>query len=181
MAAGNADDEAAALLKRQKAALSYLGTTDDGEGSDRSLQRRARIGKAQDALSALPGFWPAALRLADLHEEAGSPKKAVKPLEAAFRNMPHEALATRLQALWGVNEGTAAARLMRLIPSDDGALAAEGGGWLRRSRSRTGSSGKRAVFWTRSGRRCATRRPGGWWQGSPPRATSRTAGPRQTR
>ena len=57
----------------------------------------------------------AALRLADLHEEAGSPKKAVKPLEAAFRNMPHEALATRLQALWGVNEGTAAARLMRPI------------------------------------------------------------------
>lgn len=125
MAAGDADDEAAALLKRQKAALSYLGTTDDGEGSNRSLQRRARIGKAQDALSALPGFWPAALRLADLHEEAGSPKKAVKPLEAAFRNMPHEALATRLQALWGVNEGTAAARLMRLIPSE-GPLAAEG-------------------------------------------------------
>ena len=63
--------------------------------------------------------------LADLHEQAGSPKKAVKPLETAFRNMPHELLAMRLRTLWGVNEGTAAGRLMRLIP-DDGALAAEG-------------------------------------------------------
>ena len=63
--------------------------------------------------------------LADLHEQAGSPKKAVKPLETAFRNMPHESLAMRLRTLWGVNEGTTAGRLMRLIP-DDGALAAEG-------------------------------------------------------
>jgi enoyl-CoA hydratase/carnithine racemase len=42
-----------------------------------------------------------------------------------IRNMPHELLAMRLRTLWGVNEGTAAGRLMRLIP-DDGALAAEG-------------------------------------------------------
>ena len=125
MAAGDADDETGMLLSRQKAALSYLEALDDSAGSDTSLRRRARIGKAQDALAVMPGFWPAALLLADLHEQAGSPKKAVKPLETAFRNMPHESLAMRLRILWGVNEGTAAGRLMRLIP-DDGALAAEG-------------------------------------------------------
>ena len=125
MAAGDADDETGMLLSRQKAALSYLEALDDGAGSDTSLRRRARIGKAQDALAVMPGFWPAALLLADLHEQAGSPKKAVKPLETAFRNMPHESLAMRLRILWRVNEGTAAGRLMRLIP-DDGALAAEG-------------------------------------------------------
>ena len=125
MAAGDADDETGMLLSRQKAALSYLEALDDSAGSDASLRRRARIGKAQDALAVMPGFWPAALLLADLHEQAGSPKKAVKPLETAFRNMPHESLAMRLRTLWGVNEGTAAGRLMRLIP-DDGALAAEG-------------------------------------------------------
>ncbi len=125
MAAGDADDGTGLLLSRQKAALSYLEALDDSAGSDTSLRRRARIGKAQDALAVMPGFWPAALLLADLHEQAGSPKKAVKPLETAFRNMPHESLAMRLRTLWGVNEGTAAGRLMRLIP-DDGALAAEG-------------------------------------------------------
>ena len=125
MTAGDADDETGMLLSRQKAALSYLEALDDSAGSDTSLRRRARIGKAQDALAVMPGFWPAALLLADLHEQAGSPKKAVKPLETAFRNMPHESLAMRLRTLWGVNEGTAAGRLMRLIP-DDGALAAEG-------------------------------------------------------
>ena len=125
MAAGDADDETGMLLSRQKAALSYLEALDDSAGSDTSLRRRARIGKAQDALAVMPGFWPAALLLADLQEQAGSPKKAVKPLETAFRNMPHESLAMRLRTLWGVNEGTAAGRLMRLIP-DDGALAAEG-------------------------------------------------------
>jgi HemY protein len=125
MAAGDADDGTGMLLSRQKAALSYLEALDDSAGSDASLRRRARIGKAQDALAVMPGFWPAALLLADLHEQAGSPKKAVKPLETAFRNMPHESLAMRLRTLWGVNEGTAAGRLMRLIP-DDGALAAEG-------------------------------------------------------
>ena len=125
MAAGDADDQTGMLLKRQKAALSYLEALDDSAGSDASLRRRARIGKAEDALAVMPGFWPAALLLADLHEQAGSPKKAVKPLETAFRNMPHESLAMRLRTLWGVNEGTAVGRLMRLIP-DDGALAAEG-------------------------------------------------------
>ncbi len=125
MAAGDADDGTGMLLSRQKAALSYLEALDDSAGSDASLRRRARIGKAQDALAVMPGFWPAALLLADLHEQAGSPKKAVKPLETTFRNMPHESLAMRLRTLWGVNEGTAAGRLMRLIP-DDGALAAEG-------------------------------------------------------
>ena len=127
MAAGDADDddETGMLLSHQKAALSYLEALDDSAGSDTSLRRRARIGKVQDALAAMPGFWPAALLLADLHEQAHSPKKALKPLETAFRNMPHEALAMRLRTLWGVNEGTAMGRLMRLIPHD-GALAAEG-------------------------------------------------------
>ena len=125
MAAGDTDDETGMLLSRQKAALSYLEALDDSAGSDTSLRRRARIGKAQDALAVIPGFWPAALLLADLHEQAGSPKKAIKPLETAFRNMPHESLAMRLRTLWGVNEGMAAGQLMRLIP-DDGALAVEG-------------------------------------------------------
>ena len=125
MAAGDADDETGMLLSHQKAALSYLEALDDSVGSDTSLRRRARIGKAQDALAVMPGFWPAALLLADLHERAGSPKKAAKPLETAFRNMPHESLAMRLRTLWGVNEATAVGRLMRLIP-DDGALAVEG-------------------------------------------------------
>ncbi len=125
MTSGDADDETGILLSRQKAALSYLEALNDSAESDTSLRRRARIGKAQDALAALPEFWPAALLLADLHEQAGSSKKAVKPLETAFRNMPHESLATRLRNLWGGNEATAVGRLMRLIP-DDVALSAEG-------------------------------------------------------
>ena len=125
IAAGSADDAEAALLTRQKAALSYLESQSaDGAGDD-AMRRRGQITKAQAALAAWPGFWPAALHLADLHAQAGSPKKAVKPLETAFRHMPHNAVAARLRILWGVNEGASVARLMRLIPKD-GQLADEG-------------------------------------------------------
>ena len=125
IAAGSADDAEAALLTRQKAALSYLESQSaDGAGDD-AMRRRGQITKAQAALAAWPGFWPAALHLADLHAQAGSPKKAVKPLETAFRHMPHYAVAARLRTLWRVNEGASVARLMRLIPKD-GQLADEG-------------------------------------------------------
>ena len=125
MAAADSDVSETALLTRQKAALSYLESQAGDDGVDDKIGRRGLITKAQAALSAWPGFWPAALRIAELHTDAGSPKKAVKPLETAFRHMPHDLLATRLQMLWGVNEGAYLARLMRLIPKDD-QLADEG-------------------------------------------------------
>ena len=118
-------DAEAALLTRQKAALSYLESQSADGTEDDAMRRRGQITKAQAALTAWPGFWPAALHLADLHAQAGSPKKAVKPLETAFRHMPHDAVAARLRTLWGVNEGASVARLMRLIPKD-GQLADEG-------------------------------------------------------
>ena len=125
IAAGSADDAEAALLTRQKAALSYLELQSADGTEDDAMRRRGQITKAQAALTAWPGFWPAALHLADLHAQAGSPKKAVKPLETVFRHMPHDAVAARLRTLWGVNEGASVARLMRLIPKD-GQLADEG-------------------------------------------------------
>jgi len=124
MAAGDADDGEGMMLAHQKAALAYLGT-DDGPGDPRDgAAFRRMIASLQTALAAWPEFWPAALRIADLHVEAGSPKKAVKPLETAFRHMPHDGLAARLAALWQVNEGSMVARLIRLIPA--GQLADEG-------------------------------------------------------
>ena len=125
MAAGDPDDDTAAMLAHQKAALAYLETEAGSEAPDDSAAIRRMITSLQTALAAWPGFWPAALRLADLHVEAGSAKKAVKPLETAFRNMPHDSLAARLAALWNVNEGSTVARLIKLIP-DDGQLADEG-------------------------------------------------------
>lgn len=125
IAAGGADDAEAALLTRQRAALSYLESQAENAGAVDAMRRRGLTAKAQAALAAWPGFWPAALHLADLFAAAGNSKKAVKPLEAAFRHMPHESLAARLQTLWGVNEGAYVARLMRLIPKD-GPLADEG-------------------------------------------------------
>ena len=125
IAAGSADDAETALLSRQKAALSYLESQSADGSEDNAMWRRGQITKAQAALAAWPGFWPAVLHLTDLHAQAGSPKKAVKPLETAFRHMPHDAVAARLRTLWGVNEGASVARLMRLIPKD-GLLADEG-------------------------------------------------------
>ena len=125
MAAGDPDDDAAAMLAHQKAALAYLETEAGSEAPDDSAAIRRMITSLQTALAAWPGFWPAALRLADLHLEAGSAKKAVKPLETAFRSMPHGDLATRLAALWNVNEGSTVARLIKLIPHE-GPLADEG-------------------------------------------------------
>ena len=125
MAAGESDEAETALLTRQKAALSYLESQTGGDSTGDRMALRSMITKAQTALSAWPGFWPAALHLADLHTDSGSPKKAVKPLETAFRHMPHDVLATRLKVLWGVNDGAYVARLMRLIPKD-GQLADEG-------------------------------------------------------
>jgi len=122
MAAGGPAGDDAVMLAHQKAALAYLeaagskATGGAAAGRDKAMLRRM-IGSLQTALSAWPGFWPAALRLADLHVEAGSAKKAVKPLETAFRSMPHDAVAARLAALWNVNDGTMVARLIRLIPA----------------------------------------------------------------
>jgi len=125
MAASDQDDAEARILAHQKAALAYLGGDDrTGDTGDAPATRRM-IASLQTALAAWPAFWPAALRLADLHVEAGNAKKAVKPLETAFRNMPHDGLAARLTALWNVNEGSTVARLIRLIPKD-GELADEG-------------------------------------------------------
>jgi len=126
MASGDPDDDEAMVLAHQKAALAYLEADDrsSGERRDPATLRRM-IASLQMALAAWPGFWPAALRLADLHVEAGSARKAVKPLETAFRNMPHDGLAARLAALWNVNEGSAVARLIKLIP-DEGQIADEG-------------------------------------------------------
>lgn len=125
MAAGDGDEAERMRLTRQKAALSFLESKLPDDGVDDAMRRRGLVAKAQAALAAWPGFWPAALHLADLHELAKKPKKAVTPLEVAFRQMPHHQLATRLQTLWAVNEGATVARLIRLIPKD-GPLADEG-------------------------------------------------------
>ena len=125
MAAGEPDDDEAAMLAHQKAALAFLQAADKPAAPRDAATLRRMIASLQTTLAAWPGFWPAALRLADLHVEAGSAKKAVKPLETAFRNMPHDSLAARLAALWNVNEGSTVARLIKLIP-DDGQLADEG-------------------------------------------------------
>ena len=111
------------MIARQRAALSYLEVRDRGADSPKD-----QIARLNAALAAWPAFWPAALWLADLHEEAGTPKKAIKPLETSFRAMPHAELAVRLVALWQINEGSQVSRLMRLIPADksDPILADEG-------------------------------------------------------
>ena len=125
MASGGQDSGEDIVLSHQKAALSYLEAAGAPDGPRDAAALRRMTASLQAALSAWPEFWPAALRLADLHVEAGSAKKAVKPLEAAFRAMPHDGVAARLAALWGVNEGSTVARLMKLIPKE-GRLADEG-------------------------------------------------------
>ena len=168
MAATDPDDDEAGMLAHQKAALAYLEAANDaGDARDAAVIRRM-IASLQTALSAWPGFWPAALRLADLHVEAGSAKKAVKPLEAAFRSMPHEGLASRLAALWKVNEGSTVARLIKLIPGE-GQLADEGRrvvaevalahglvGEARRLLDEIGESWRDAAAWRLAARLAAT-------------------------
>ena len=168
MAATDPDDDEAGMLAHQKAALAYLEAADNaGDAHDATAIRRM-IASLQTALSAWPGFWPAALRLADLHVEAGSGKKAVKPLEAAFRSMPHEELAARLAALWNVNEGSTVARLIKLIPGE-GQLADEGRrvvaevalahglvGEARRLLDEIGESRRDAAAWRLAARLAAT-------------------------
>jgi HemY protein len=126
VAAADADDEAAAhLLSRQKATLAYLDALSCLDaGADRKA-RRAALAGCESAIRAWPEFWPAALRLAALYEEDGAPRKAVKWLEIAFRAMPHDDIASRLQTLWKTNDGGHVARLIKLI-SEDGPLADEG-------------------------------------------------------
>ncbi|MEC8642067.1 MAG: heme biosynthesis HemY N-terminal domain-containing protein, partial [Pseudomonadota bacterium] len=127
------DNDAAArtLLSRQKAALAYLDALlliDGGVGIDGAADAKARRTAAagfETALTAVPAFWPAAVRLAALHDEDGSPRKALKWLETAFRSMPHDDLAAWLRTLWKTNDGGYIARLIKLIPKD-GDLADEG-------------------------------------------------------
>jgi HemY protein len=125
MASAAPDDAEGVALAHQKAALAYLESVDTAEGSRDGSALRRMIASLQTALGAWPGFWPAALRLADLHVEAGSAKKAVKPLETAFRVMPHDDVAARLAALWKANDGSTVARLIKLIPKE-GQTADEG-------------------------------------------------------
>ena len=73
------------------------------------------VNQLQTALAAWPAFWPAAILLADIYLAAAAPRKAVKSLEAAFRAMPHAAIATRLQTAWNSNEGKTVARLLKLV------------------------------------------------------------------
>ncbi len=126
VAAADVDDEAAApQLSRQKAALAYLEALSRLDtGADRQARRAAREG-LEAALRAWPEFWPAALRLAALCEEDGSPRKAVKWLETAFKSLPHDGVAARLQTLWKTNDGAHIAKLIKLIPKE-GPLADEG-------------------------------------------------------
>lgn len=126
VAAADADDQAAAhLLARQKAALAYLDALSCLDaGADKKARRAALVG-CEKAIRAWPEFWPAALRLATLHEEDGAPRKALKCLEAAFKAMPQGDIAARLQMLWKTNDGGHIARLIKLVPKD-GPLADEG-------------------------------------------------------
>lgn len=124
-AAGKADDGGGVELSRQKAALAYLDACSRLDKSSDAGDRRVAATRLETAIAAWPGFRPAALRLAALHEQAGSPRKAVKVLEAAFRTSPHDDLAARLASLWNVNDGEYVARLIKLIPKE-GRMGEEG-------------------------------------------------------
>ncbi len=127
-AADGHDDKMRHRLARQKAGLAYLDalvaldTGTDRAGTDRAgtdrKTRRAAAASLESAIDAWPEFWPAAMRLAALHEEDGNPRKAVKWLERVFKSMPHDGIAARLQTVWKVNDGGHIARLVKLIPRD---------------------------------------------------------------
>ena len=126
VAAADADDEAAAHhLSRQKAALAYLDALSWLDPGADKKGRRAAMAGCETAIRAWPEFWPAALRLAALCEEDGSPRKAVKWLETAFKSLPHDDIAARLQTLWKTNDGGYVAKLIKLVPKE-GPLADEG-------------------------------------------------------
>ena len=129
-----ADDEDAQVIARLRAALNFLlaregvpefmGAESTGGGFmetgssgpvHSSTVHSSTVNQLQTALAAWPAFWPAAILLADIHLAAAAPRKAVKSLEAAFRVMPHAAIATRLQTAWNSNEGKTVARLLKLV------------------------------------------------------------------
>ena len=129
-----ADDEDAQVIARLRAALNFLlaregvpefmGAESTGGGFmetgssgpvHSSTAHSSTVNQLQTALAAWPAFWPAAILLADIHLAAAAPRKAVKSLEAAFRVMPHAAIATRLQTAWNSNEGKTVARLLKLV------------------------------------------------------------------
>ncbi len=129
-----ADDENAQVIARHRAALNFLlaregvpefmGTesmaggfmeTSSSGPVHSSTVHSSTVNQLQTALAAWPAFWPAAILLADIYLAAAAPRKAVKSLEAAFRAMPHAAIATRLQTAWNSNEGKTVARLLKLV------------------------------------------------------------------
>lgn len=124
-----ADDEDAQVIARHRAALNFLlaregvpefmGAESTGGGfmetGSSGPVHSSTVNQLQTALAAWPAFWPAAILLADIHLAAAAPRKAVKSLEAAFRVMPHAAIATRLQTAWNSNEGKTVARLLKLV------------------------------------------------------------------
>ena len=125
------DDDDRENLARQRAVLNYLqarsslpaetGSGDDQEGRDDPVTlenaqiKRTILNQLQAALKDWPAFWPAALCLADIHLAAKEKRKAVRVLETAFRSMPHEMIAARLQNAWNSNEGTTVSRLAKLV------------------------------------------------------------------
>ena len=124
-----ADDEDAQVIARHRAALNFLlaregvpefmGAESTGGGfmetGSSGPVHSSTVNQLQTALAAWPAFWPAAILLADIYLAAAAPRKAVKSLEAAFRAMPHAAIATRLQTAWNSNEGKTVARLLKLV------------------------------------------------------------------
>ena len=125
----DADDEDAQVIARHRAALNFLlaregvpefmGAESTGGGfmetGSSGPVHSSTVNQLQTALAAWPAFWPAAILLADIYLAAAAPRKAVKSLEAAFRAMPHAAIATRLQTAWNSNEGKTVARLLKLV------------------------------------------------------------------
>ncbi len=118
-------------LARQRAVLNYMqarcdlpadiGYGDDSKGRGDPVSSAAThinrniMNQLQAALKDWPGFWPAALCLADIHLAANERRKAARVLESAFRSMPHEMIAARLQNAWNSNEGTTVSRLAKLV------------------------------------------------------------------
>jgi len=117
----------------QKAALAFLQAraildAEDGAASaDRNRLKQAER-HLDDAIAADPCFWPAILRLADLHLQQGNSRKASRVLETGFGKVPHRDLADRLKTAWNKNDGAYLARLIRLVPqgaddvADDAAI-----------------------------------------------------------
>ena len=115
---------------RQKVALAYLQARPffDGDHNEQTLNRiseKEAVRQLRLALATDPGFWPAAILLADFYLRKGQRRRAAKILETGFSAVPHALFSDRLKQAWKVNEGAFVAKFIKLASSTGHAHAAE--------------------------------------------------------